>query len=817
MPNWVNGEGPSNAELMIVAEAPGGHEDEEKRPLIGPTGRLVEEILSEIGISRRSVYLTNVVKIRPPSNDITRLNEYGKSIADFEPHLWNEINAIKPNCILALGNVALKTLTGKDKITNWRGSILQSKQGFPKVVPTIHPANLIEHRGEATHKWRDKAFITLDFERAVKQSKFKDFDLPRRQLWVCRSSYQLYEFIKRYEHKDKLSVDIETFRAIPICIGLAFSKDEAISIPLLDIQDATNMEGIGLNDAAHIWKAVAELLYDERIKKIGQNYKFDERVLATYEFPTRWLYSDTMLKFHCLYPEFSKSLEFQTSILTEEPFYKNEYRDYNPKKDDFKQILLYNAKDAAVTYEIDDVLEQELIEEGLYEYYYDFYIKNHRFYYDLESEGILADEDRRQEVIKKYKDKQKALQDKLNDYIGYEINVDSPAQVCNLLYNELKLPKRTRRRAKGHSTLTADEKAVMTLIQNSAKTEKQRTVLESIMSIRGCTKTLGTYLGCPKPTKGKKKHQVFFADADGRVRTSVFITGADTGRTSNTKIGPPDRAEIYGLAFQTITKHSEEGDDIRSIFISKPGYSLVEADQSQAESRIALLLAEEYELLKKMDELDIHTLTASWISGITYEEQLALHDDKQRQIGKHSGHAFDNGVGKKRLAELVYHHSDGQIVISEWKAGQILQVLARYKPGIQNVFHREIQDVLNSTRTLVDPWGGKRTFFDRLDEELYKQAYAHIKQKIVTGLTQKTGHSLAAKGLQAIYEGHDALMFEIKDEELEEKCELITTEFQRPIDFSRCSLPRGILVIPCEIKVGKRWSELKKIKLGVKI
>src|SRR4051812_43991317 len=101
---------------MIVGEAPGATEDQSGVPFSGPSGQLLFEMLAEAGVKRSEVYVTNVVKYKPPFNDLRRLTDTGHSIDEGLPQLWDEIYAIKPNCILALGNLALHALTGKGKI-----------------------------------------------------------------------------------------------------------------------------------------------------------------------------------------------------------------------------------------------------------------------------------------------------------------------------------------------------------------------------------------------------------------------------------------------------------------------------------------------------------------------------------------------------------------------------------------------------------------------------------------------------------------------------------------------------------------------------
>lgn len=496
--NWIPGEGNSSAKLMIIGEAPGRSEDEQQRPFVGASGQLVNDMLLLAGIHREECYVTNIVKVRPPDNDLKRLKETGHKIEEFIPIIWQEIESIQPNCILALGDTALHYITGKDKITKWRGSIIQSIKGYPKVVPSIHPANLLEHRKEGMFHWRDKAYIQLDFNKAKRESEFKDFNLPKRNLWVCRNSFQLGQFLLRHQSATNLALDIETFKATPLCIALAFTKDEAVSIPLVDLLSPTNPKGITLTEMTNIWKLLLEFLANEKIKKIGQNFKFDYRILESFGFKVRGFYSDIMLKFHTLYCEFPKSLQFQTSILTDEPYYKDEGREYNPKKDDLSRLLLYNAKDAAVTKEIDDLLEEELIERGIRDYFYQSVMPLHELYMYIESNGILLDKERHLEVIEKYQGLLKNNDTVLFEAVSYDFNVDSNSQVCQLLYNELKLPQRVRRRANGTSTLTADENALMTLIANAKCGEDKKNIIRGIQRHRAIQKTLGTYLGVNK-------------------------------------------------------------------------------------------------------------------------------------------------------------------------------------------------------------------------------------------------------------------------------------------------------------------------------
>src|SRR5882672_9555910 len=112
-PRYISGIGSVDARLMIVGEAGGKHEDETGIPFSGPSGRILDDCLFKAGINRSECYITNVVKYRPPLNDFKKLHLIGVSLEESIKELWeNEINRIRPNCILVIGNEALKAICG---------------------------------------------------------------------------------------------------------------------------------------------------------------------------------------------------------------------------------------------------------------------------------------------------------------------------------------------------------------------------------------------------------------------------------------------------------------------------------------------------------------------------------------------------------------------------------------------------------------------------------------------------------------------------------------------------------------------------------
>ena len=135
--NAVAGKGNHTAEIMFIGEAPGRNEDLKGEPFVGTAGKILTEALEYAGLSRDDVFITNVVKCRPPNNRIP-LEEEKKSCHEY---LVNELDIIKPKIICILGNTAYGSILGGDSITKNRGKIIKKDNHL--YFLTIHPAAVI--------------------------------------------------------------------------------------------------------------------------------------------------------------------------------------------------------------------------------------------------------------------------------------------------------------------------------------------------------------------------------------------------------------------------------------------------------------------------------------------------------------------------------------------------------------------------------------------------------------------------------------------------------------------------------------------------
>jgi DNA polymerase len=152
--NTVFGAGAERAEWMIVGEAPGAEEDARGEAFVGQAGRLLDNMLAAVGLSRtEQVYIANVLKCRPPGNR----NPEPYEVAQCSPHLVRQIELARPKLILALGRFAAQTLLGTDaSIASLRGKLFRY-QGVTTIV-SYHPAYLLRNLPDKAKAWEDLCF-----------------------------------------------------------------------------------------------------------------------------------------------------------------------------------------------------------------------------------------------------------------------------------------------------------------------------------------------------------------------------------------------------------------------------------------------------------------------------------------------------------------------------------------------------------------------------------------------------------------------------------------------------------------------------------
>lgn len=148
--NVVIGSGNQDADLLIVSEGPGHNEDLQGKPFVGKAGQLLDKILAAIDLTRNDVYLTNIVKCRPPNNRDPFADEKEACL----PYLRQQFLLIKPKIILCLGRVAAQAIIEPDfKITKQHGQWVERKDCF--LIATFHPAALLRDPRRKKDTWED--------------------------------------------------------------------------------------------------------------------------------------------------------------------------------------------------------------------------------------------------------------------------------------------------------------------------------------------------------------------------------------------------------------------------------------------------------------------------------------------------------------------------------------------------------------------------------------------------------------------------------------------------------------------------------------
>jgi len=807
---FIPGRGSVSSSIVIVGEAPAKVEIEQLKCFAGPTGSLLMDMLSTVGIDRNEVYFTNAIKyMLGPSKDQygrrlspeTRCDMIGQKWSEQVELLGNEIEALNPTVIIALGGTALQALCKKpfNTISQWRGSVIPGMGR--KVVPTYHPAGVLHQANAEEAKYWMKNVIEFDLIRAKKQAQFPEFRYPPRLLQICTSVRDLEDFLRQHEGEEYVAEDIEALKCVPVCLGISFIPSRGMSIPLWGNTEYCKISELDRSELVKIWTILDKLNYG-KTKKIGHNFKYDQDKIRRLGFGMRNFYADTMLMASCADPELPKSLEFNTSLYTEEPYYKDEGGEFNHHKHPISQLLYYNARDACVTREIKDGLDGQLNELGMASFYYNFYHQSHDLFSAIENYGIRIDEDARRELCLKYVTWEYRLKSDLHNLVGHDVNPNSWQQVGKLLYEDFKLPFR---KGTGEEILTA-------LLANNAKNPKHVQAINLILETRRVKKANGTYI-------------LASPDSDGRARTSYFICGTETGRRSTQILKPPIRPVKCGVAWHTLTKHGDIGSDIRRMYIPDPGLVFLQADQSQAEARIVALLCRDFDLLGSFEKIDVHALMASYIFGgewFDHSKQKHGHETPERFMGKTSKHGTNYDMKKHTLMETI--NTDARkfgipVNISEWKAGKILEILHEKNPKIRGVFHKEIQDLAGG-RILCNPFGRKRIFYEKMGDDLFKEMYAQIPQSTVADNTLSGMLKVRNKYPKNVIicgESHDAFLMQVDKQEAEDLGPRIKEDLEVEIDFDKCSLPRGKLTIPWDLEIGENYKDLSKLKIGVKV
>jgi len=775
--------------IAFVGEAPGAEEEQQKAPFVGPSGKLLDSMLKKAGIRRLSSFVGNLCQYRPPNNDLDLVDkgcpEYQTSIA----LLQEELDCFKPQVIVPLGNEPLKHFTGRSGILNWRGSLMNgtNSQSSALIIPTLHPAFV--HR---MYKW--KAVVEADLARALEECLHPQ-PLPQRKFETSPQFARVLEFLSYCHTVPEIAFDLETtLDADILCFGIADSKDHALVIPF-DGRWTPEQE-------AQIWQALDLLMRNPSVHKIVQNAMFDLSVLfLKYRILVRGLVMDTMLAHHACYPELPKSLAFQTSLYTREPYYKHEA--HNDEGESVwkssmqgERLWNYNAKDCCVTFECAIALQKELDELNA----------RKGFEIDMASldnalsmtcRGIKVDNlrvEREKESIEK---EIAASESIVAQTFGEPVNTKSPKQLKKLLYDKLGYPPVLR-----DGRASTDISALLSLNRRFGNREV-------LLLLRN----------------RQLRTQASFYNLDlhnGRIHANFNVAGTETGRWSSA-------SSIYGG--RNLMNIPEE---CRGIFVADEGKLLVAFDKEQAEARVVAYKAwlntgdDSY---KKLVEAGIKVhiwfgerLIARGVFPISVEEFRARETKQAKDfylIAKKSIHGFSYGMGYITFAKVVSDETNGEVNVPLRQASEVRKALLGSVERVAEIpaipaWQKSVEEWMACNRVMWNAFGRARVFLERPGEALLGEALANEPQGTVA---DETALNMVRIGqefpeCEILQQNYDSVLMQFPKTVVgPDLIAALRKAVTQPIPLKSFDGHREHgLTIPVVFKVGKNWGELEEVR-----
>ena len=388
---------------------------------------------------------------------------------------------------------------------------------------------------------------------------------------------------------DTETTGLNVFTADLIGLSFCFSKGEAYYVTLPADKDETS-------DVLREFKAFFQ---SEHIEKIGQNIKFDLLMLSMYGIELRGPMFDTMIAHYLVQPELRHGMDYLAEIYLR--YRTIHYDDLVGGKGknqidirfvDLDLLCDYAAEDADITFQLKEILEKEIHQNGLQQLFYEIEMPLMKVLARMEQNGVRIDSEALRLSSVVLTGEMIELEKQIHELAGYEFNVSSPAQVGEILFDRLKLDEKAKKTKTGQYSTSEDV---------LEKIRSKHPIIGKILEYRGLRKLLSTYIDALPQ---------LINQSTGKVHTSFNQTVASTGRLSSTN---PN--------LQNIPIRDAQGKEIRKAFIPDEGCVFLSADYSQIELRIMAHLSGDANMLEAFNSgHDIHTATAAKIFKKPIEE-----------------------------------------------------------------------------------------------------------------------------------------------------------------------------------------------------
>lgn len=774
----------ASAKCALVGEQPGYQDVKMGKPFSGPSGRVLSDCLAAAGLVRGECYVTNVIKdLDHPLPFYAIQDKHGTQFTMAGQRavsvLKEELTQLDSEYIIAIGNVALKALTGREGITKWRGSVIPCTLVKGKwVIPIIHPATILPPKCQ----YLNKNLIIFDLKRAADHIANGPYFPYEYSIKMRPSFVESIEFLDNLMAKVPMAaVDIEISNEEVSCISFCHHDKWAISIAFIDDQgDIFNPE-----QELKIWQLIARFMEDPIKIKIGQNLTFDASfLLRRYGIKTRNI-QDTMVAQQIMATDYNKGLDFITVMHTPLPYYKDEGKRWFKVGGSWQQLWHYNGLDSLSCWLAFPHQMKELERQGNIETYNRqrliieplTYLSEHGI--KVDTEGMVLEHERMMnENIK--------LQHELNGLAGGELNANSPLQLKQYFYVRKKLAPYKKR---GSGAISVDNDALKRLARKGVREAKL------IQQIRKNVKIANTYLNIEK------------IDPDGRIRCSYNPVGTRYSRISSS-------SNIFGTGMNMQNwPHS-----VLRYLMADEGYVGYAFDLSQAENRIVAYEGNITSMIEAFENgIDVHSLTAALIFKKNIEDisdedgstKLGDGTHSERFWGKKANHGLNYDLGYKTFA--FYYE------IPEVDAKFIIERYHLAYPGVRQVFHKRVRDELYSSRTVTNLLGRKTLFFDELNDQTFKEAYACIPQGTVGDVINERGFNFVYYNeqqfapVELLSQVHDEIVFQIPLSIPWHEHARIITDIRNSLEIPLTTHGREF-VIPADLTIFRRFKQGKELK-----
>ncbi len=734
----VKGSGPSPCDIMIIGEAPSfRRSDQAAVPFSGQSGKLLFQLLQEVGISSDQCYITNVVHCHPPENQTPSTSEV-KACMEY---LLEEIDQVKPQYVLLLGATALKGVLRKSKITQIHGTFIE-KDGIT-YLPTFHPAAVL----------RDPSKVDLlrsDLRKFAQLTLGYDPTLAHELSYVVITSLDRFNAcLDDLRQSPAVAFDLETSGldmfedgAKIHCLGLATLHGTQWILPVSPFDGGEPVFDYATQKM--MVESLAEVLSSRKV--IGHNAKFDNkwlRVIFGVRFPLTF---DTMIAAHLLDENISAGLKYQAKIHFNAPDYDLSTSEKKGNVDP-SRLYKYCAYDVYFTALLYQKFKGDLNNDpALKKVFMWLMMPAAEVFEEIELNGVFVNQEKMSQLEKELRARLDDLKAKLES-LAPGINWNSPKQVGDILYNQW-----------GIAPLEYTKKGLPSTAEP---------VLQRLKNLHSGVNTLLEYREVHKQLSGFIEGWHRFIHGD-RMHPNFRLTGTVTGRLSCSE---PNLQQV------------PRDPKIRSLITAPPGWTFVEADYSQVELRVAAMLSGDPMMIDifNREDGDIHTTTAIAVSGkreVTKEE---------RKKAKAINFGFLYGMGATKFREYARDKYEQDLTMEE---------AIRFRQRFFDLY-AELPRWHMKQRDIVKIYGQVRTLTGRIrhlpgvfspSEELRASA----ERQAINTPVQSFASDLTVASIIEIYRTvprdqcrivgtvHDAILFEVRNEYIEEVTEQIKAIMEKP-------------------------------------